>query len=162
MTYRDYDRVRYVYETEIRRYEQDALAKAVQEACTRSLKWHDDPGELGFAFRVVDNTYSSLDEWDEAHSRTALEIIAFPVVKETETGFRICRSSPRRGPGETRWIAKAWNKQWASRTPEDALRSYIARRKKMARIYEARAQTARSLADRAEYFLQKDTHPLCP
>lgn len=160
MSYVDYDRTRYVYETEIRRYEQDALAKAVQEACTRSLKWHDDPGELGFAFRVIDNDYSSVDEWEDVHVSTKLEIIAFPVIKETETGFRIKRGVRRERP-ETRWIAKAWNKQWASRTPEDALRSYIARRKKMARIYEARAQAARSMADRAEYLLQKETHPLC-
>ena len=150
--YRDYDRIRYVYETEIRRYERDALAKAVQEACTRSLKWHDDPGELGFAFRVVDNSYSG--------STTKLEIIAFPVVKATPTGFRILRGGSDEHP-ETRWISHSWNKQWASRTPEDALRSYIARRKKMARIYEGRAQVARQMADRAEYVLQKETHPLC-
>jgi hypothetical protein len=152
--YTDHDRISYLYETEISRYEPDALAKAAARAVERATR-NIGPSDLGYAFRVIDNSYSYVSdpEYDAYSVTTKLEIIAFPIVKLTPTGFRIRRSGADENP-ETRMVSGAWTKQWASRTPEAALRSYIARRKRQASIYEARAATARELAVRAEYLLK--------
>jgi hypothetical protein len=153
MMYRDYDNTRFVYETPVGR----DLTGAAERACDRSAKSHGYDIVGGFAYRVIDNSYAYVvdAEYDEWGSRTQLEIVAFPVVKVTPTGFRICRGCRGRDEPETRFISEQWTKQWASRTPEDALKSYIARRKRQASIYEGRAAKARSMVREAERLIEE-------
>lgn len=151
------------HQTAISRYERDALAKAAEQATQRVVR-HADPdaiAPLGFAFRVDDATYSVSSGWgdDEYYSDTRIEIEAFIVAKVTEKGFRIVTCEGWGRPSQTRWIAHNWTKQFASRTPEDAMRSYIARRKKQASIYRARAARAEGLVSTAERMLEKQKEP---
>jgi hypothetical protein len=153
-------RDRLVYETPIYLYGEDGLQQAVAKAVAKVARhWEDLP--LGFAFRVDDVSYSvAIDpDRDEYGTNTQLEIAAFPVLRVTPKGFHISVGGWSGNP-QTRWIGNEWTKQWACRTPEAALRSFIARRKRMAAIYEGRAQSARYWADKAEYLLQKTEHPL--
>lgn len=152
----NYRRARFVYETPILRYERDALVKATKEAVARSSRYSVPDAALGHAFRVVDVTYSvTVDaDRDEYDTDTRLELIAFPITKRTERGFRI-----RLGGGDdapvTTWVAFRHRKQWASLTPEAAMESYIARREKQARIYEGKANRARYLAADARHVLDR-------
>lgn len=154
MGYINYDRVRYAYETPIPRYQRDGLAKAAAEAAVRASRWHPEREDLGYAYRVIDATYSTCidPDGDVYGSSTQLEIIAFPIVKKTDSGFRIWRGGSKELP-ETRWVSFAWNKSWASLTPEGAVKDYIARKKRQASIYEARANTARVMQREAERLL---------
>lgn len=153
MTYRR--PYRFVYQTQIGRYERDALAKAAKTAVERALR-PDRASDLGHAYRVDDAAYSVVVDADREEYGTSrqIEIAAFPVLKLTDTGFRIRIGGWDRDP-ETKWIAFGWTKHWADLTPEDALRSFIARRQRQAKIYEGRAQVARSLAADAECILGK-------
>jgi len=141
--------MRFVYETPIRQYERDALAKAAAQAVERAPKW---PGgsSLGHAFRVIDVTYSvcSDPDRDEYSSSTQLEIIAFTITKRTENGFRIRLGGWDHAP-QTTWIAFKHTRQFACLTPTQAVISYVMRRSKQALIYEGRANTAKMLAERA-------------
>lgn len=153
--YRDYDTVRFIYQTPISSWGNNALDKAAEDARTRASRWYPDDREYhGWAYRVVDNDYSYIvdAEREEYGVETKLEIVAFPIIKATGTGFRIRRGGTEEQP-ETRWVSDSWNKQWASRTPEEAVRSLIARRKRQARIYESRAKKAKHVAQKAERLL---------
>ena len=141
---------RFVYETPISRYERDALAKAAAQAIERAARWTGDYN-LGHAFRVIDSTYSVVIDADreEYGTNTQLEIVAFPITKRTENGFRIRLGGWDHAPVTT-WVAFRHTKQFAGLTPEDAVTSYVARRRKQARIYEGRAAKALALAEQAE------------
>lgn len=161
----NYDHTRFVYETPIHRHTKDALASAAAEAIERSrLNYSRHAVEpLGHAFRIIDNAYATCidpdgDSWGSTYR---LEIIAFPVVKRTDKGFRIWRGLLGHGD-ETRWVSFGWMKQWASLTPAGALAHFIARKRKQASIYEARAANARYLQREAEAVLNgyKDHLPL--
>lgn len=148
-------RYRFVYQTPIRPFYRDALAKGASEAMTRALKY-TGPSGIGYAFRVDDVVYSVVvdPDRDEYGVSRQIEIVAFPVLKRTDKGFRIRIGGWDHNP-ETRWISFAWARQWASLTPGDAMRSYIARRQKQARIYDSRAAIARSLVADAERILRE-------
>lgn len=155
----NYDRIRFVYETPIHRFTRDALPTAVAEAIRRAEPYHKRFGveAKSYAFRVIANSYVSCadadaDVWE---SRSQLEIVAFPIVKQTETGFRIWRGSDGRC-GETRWISYSWTKRWASTTPDGALRDFAARKKRQASIYDARAKAALREAAEAKALLTKE------
>lgn len=152
MSYRN---MRFAYQTPIRRYERDALSKAAALAVERSTRYMSDCA-LGHAYRVIDTTYSvTVDaDRDEYASDTRLEIVAFPITKRTENGFRIRLGGWDHAP-ETTWIAFRHTKQFASLTPEGALASYAARRRRQASIYQSRAHTAQVMAEQAEYLLTK-------
>jgi len=141
---------RFVYETPIRRHERDALAKAAAQAVERAARWTGDYN-LGHAFRVIDSTYSVVIDADreEYGTNTQLEIVAFPITKRTENGFRIRLGGWDHAPVTT-WVAFRHTKQFAGLTPEDAVTSYVARRRKQARIYERRAAKALALVEQAE------------
>lgn len=157
MTYRN---MKWVYQTPIRVGYKDALDVAVREAIERASKWHTLP-YIGWAFRVDDASYSVAIDPDADYYgvSTQLEIVAFPILKRTDNGFRI-RLGGWDGAPETTWISFAWTKQWASLTPEGALRDFVARRNKQAKIYESRANKARHLAAQAERVLAAACPPL--
>lgn len=152
---------RFVYETPINRYERDALAKAAAQAIERAAKWTGDHN-LGHAFRIIDATYSVVIDPDreEYGTSTQLEIVAFPITKRTENGFRIRLGGWDHAPVTT-WIAFRHTKQFAGLTLQDAVASYVARRRKQARIYECRAAKALALAEQAER-LTSTTEELTP
>jgi len=159
MSYRNQ---RFVYETPIfeHEHEHDALAKAAAQAVERATRFTGDYG-LGHAFRVIDASYSYIVDADreEYGTRTQLEIVAFPVTKRTGAGFRIRLGGWDHAP-ETTWVAFNRTKRFACLTPAEALESYVARRQRQASIYEARANTARYLAQRAARLLVAETEPL--
>lgn len=144
--YINYDRMKFVYETPIRRYEHDALAKAAQQAIERCKPSHERFGieAEGYAFRVVCNGYASNSGYDDDDwvISSQLEIIAFPIIKRTPHGFRIWRGHNGRCD-ETRFVSRLWAKTWASETPEGAVRDFAARKKRQASIHDARANAAR-------------------
>lgn len=157
--YINYDHAKFVYETPIRRYEQDALAKATQQAIERCQRNHERFGikAEGYAFRVVCNRYASSSGYDDDDwvISSQLEIIAFPIIKRTPTGFRIWRGHNGRFD-ETRLVSRLWTKTWASDTPEGALRDFAARKKRQASIHDARAKNARHEEREALALLEKD------
>lgn len=152
--------LRFVYQTKIYPYGgREALAEAAAAAVVRAAKYTGDHG-LGHAYRVDDVTYSVCVDPDaeEYRASTDIEIRAFPILKRTETGFRIRIGGWDHAP-ETRWISFAWSKRWAGLTPEEALASFAARRKRQAAIYRGRAQKAEELARRAERILERPLEP---
>jgi len=152
----NYDYIRFVYETPIRRYAKDALPTAQALAIARSKAKHARFGieTDGYAFRVVATRYSVCvdPDSDEYSTNSQLEIIAFPIISRTPTGFRIWRGHNGRCD-ETRFISRKWNKRWASETAEGALRDFIARKQRQASIYENRAHVARHEGLMAEVVL---------
>lgn len=156
---RDYDYVRFVYEEPIERYQNDALTNAATRAVAKAQRWWPSETQvLGHAFRVIDNTYASSDPWGDSDDwtfNTRLEIVAFPIIVQTATGFRIWRGGTPEHP-ETRFVSRNWTKMWASETPEGALRDYAERRRRQASIYEARASKARNLEKDARRLLKCD------
>lgn len=159
MISKNYDHVRFTYQEPIERYAQDALAKATARAVAKAVRWWPTEGlpDLGYAYRVIDNTYASSDPWgdgDDWTFRTRMEIVAFPIIAQTPRGFRIWRGGTEAQP-ETRFVSRDWAKCWANETPEGALRDYAERRRRQASIYEARAGKARSLERDARRLLKE-------
>lgn len=137
--------VRYVYETPI---DHVRLDLATEEAIRRVSRYAG-ASDLGHAFRVVGNSYSVSDEdGGHAYSTSKIELIAFPIVKRTDKGFRVRIGGWDHAP-QTRWISFDWTKRFASLTVEEAIESFAARKDREASIYEARAKGSRSLAQRA-------------
>lgn len=155
----NYDHIRYVYQTPISRYGRDALAKAAQQAVERAVRWHG--AHEVFAYRVIDATYSVCvdPDGDVFAPSTQMEIIAFPVVKQTDHGFRIRRGGSEEHP-ETRWVSFNWHKSWASLTPEGAVKDFAARKSRQASIYTARALKAENLRREAQQLLGGATWPV--
>ena len=159
MISKNYDHARFVYEEPIERYARDALPRAAERAVAKAARWWPEALQvLGHAFRVIDNTYASSDPWgdgDDWTFNTRLELVAFPIIARTATGFRIHRGGRHDAP-ETRFVSRNWRKKWANETPEDAMRDYAERRRRQASIYEARAAKARSLEQQARSLLEHD------
>lgn len=88
-------------------------------------------------------------EYVSTGSYVELQLREFKVLKETPCGVRIddyMRSSQPHG----RFISRDWNKQWASPTVEEARQSFIARKRRQARILEARLRQAQEAMKLAE------------
>lgn len=146
---------RYVYETPI---DYVRLDLATEEAIRRASRY-TGASDLGHAFRVVGNSYSVSDEYgDHAYSSSKIELVAFPVVKRTDKGFRIRIGGWDHAP-QTRWISFGWTKRFASLTVGEAIESFAARKDRQASIHEARAKEARSLAQRARAKLKGELIP---
>lgn len=94
------------------------------------------------------------DQWGEyvsTGSYVALQLQEFQVIKHTPKGVRIQDYHYRGGTLETgRLICHDWNKKWACPTVEEARLSFIARKKRQARIYEARLRQAKEALQLAE------------
>ena len=107
---------------------------------------------FGFLYRIEDKTYASVNpykyEWgndDEYDFYTQLNLHAYIIRSVTPCGWTIKADN---GNGY-RFISKTTNKQFALPSIEQAVESYIARKKKQAAIYEARAQKARMCIEMA-------------
>lgn len=122
----------------------DMCRKQAEERALRRLKESPLLDSI-FLYRFTECTYASLDpykyEWgndDDYDFVTHVELQAF-VAKKTPCGWSIEADNSNR----RRFISESARKKFALPTIEDALQSYVARKKKQASIYEARAKKAR-------------------
>ena len=70
-------------------------------------------------------------------SRVELELLPFRVLKTTPSGVRIDDYQTRVN-GKGRFISRDWTKQWACPTIEEAVQSFVARKKKQRLIYSSK------------------------
>lgn len=127
------------------RYDPFRETECVAEAIRRA-----GPSDLGYLFRFEDHSYASridpYSDWDDNWtSTTYLELNAYAIKKRTPAGWTLgwfsgCRS---------KWVGERHRKQFAHPTIEAALESFVARKDKQARIYEARARRAREMIIKA-------------
>ena len=99
-------------------------------------------------YRYVDWAMAApLDEYDMPRGRGGVHIHCerYPVIKETPkgvwlqlSGFRNFRSMEP----EKRWVSRSSRKQFACPTKEEAMTSFLARKRRQAGIYRARAAYA--------------------
>jgi len=95
--------------------------------------------------RVGEGYTDQSGEYVVTGSSVRLQLREFRVVKETPCGVRIDDYSQG-----GRFISREWNKQWASPTVEGARLSFIARKRRQARILEARLRQAQEAMGLAE------------
>lgn len=126
----------------------EIVNQAEQRALVPGLTWGH-----GFMYRFEDHTYAEridpYEDWDDNwRSVTHIELTAYLVCNKTAQGYNIWvyDSGYRR-----RFINSNWTKRFALPTVEQALESYIARKDRQARIYEARASKARRCIEEAKY-----------
>lgn len=86
-------------------------------------------------------------EYVSTGSYVRLQLREYQVIRRTPKGVRI---DDYRGSEHGRFISSEWNKQWACPTVEEARRSFIARKRRQARILEARLRQARAAMQLAE------------
>lgn len=122
--------------------------REVKEAA--EARWRGADVSQGFLYRFEETSYSVVIDADreEYGSRTDIELYAYPIVRRTPQGHTILTGGSITG-NPTRWVSDHTVKQFACPTIDKAKASYIARKKKQARIYEARAKKARYLAAKA-------------
>ncbi len=88
------------------------------------------------------------DQWGEyvhTGSHVRLQLREYKVLKHTPKGARIDDYTPG-----GRFVSREWNKQWACPTVEEARLSFIARKRRQARILEARLRQAQVAMELAE------------
>lgn len=109
--------------------------------------------------RLVGEGYTDeCGDYIHTGSRVELQFHAYRVVKYTPCGVVIGVGG---WGGETKFINFSWNKQFAHATKEKALESFIARKKRQELIHLARARTAVSARQLAEYQLASlEGHPV--
>lgn len=130
------------------------------EANTRVLKsipsglhWTGD-----FAYRFREQTYASSDPWgdsDDYTFSTRIELQSFAINRVTPCGIRIWVRNPGfsgREAWTTRFVNLEANKKFALPTIPEAIDSYAARKERQARIYEAKASTARAMMAQIWHF----------
>lgn len=91
-------------------------------------------------YRFVDIRYAApLDEWDTPIGRGSMkvELLEVPVYRFTRCGAWM------EGPnGLPKFVLRSANKQYALPTKEEALASFIARKRRQAKIYRSRLADA--------------------
>ena len=89
----------------------------------------------------------SLNEWEEPVGRGSISIRLqeFPVLKHTPKGVWLFTFF-----GDKRFVLRDARKRFACPTKEEALESFIARKKRQATIFESRARNARLAIKLAE------------
>jgi len=100
-----------------------------------AVKWAEQY-PLGAYWRIEEITYSSADEYGDVipgGGRVVLRLRPYEVLKRTDRGARIDDNS-----SGGRWIANAWNKQWACATIDEAVASFRARKRRQIAIYKGR------------------------
>lgn len=106
-------------------------------------------------YRADDIQYAGpLNEYDEptgSPGPVRVRVFEIRVHHHTRCGVVLCEYSGLR----RRFVNRSTNKRWACPTKEEALRSLIARRKRQAEIYEARAKQARRMLSIAEAMLRR-------
>lgn len=90
-------------------------------------------------YRIEDRRYSVADPWTGEHSHTdhQVELLEFTVKSYTPQGvwLNVFFSA--------RWVKTGATKRFACPTIAEALESFVARKRRQARIYQARADAAR-------------------
>lgn len=134
------------YQTKWEPYNPERSVAKAEHAATWGAKV---PWIGQFAYRFMDQSYSALVdpyESDDYYSYTVVELQAFLIKKETPYGIVIWENT---GAGftkaRTRFVNLDATKTFALPTIEDAIESYVARKERQARIYEARAKKARAM-----------------
>jgi hypothetical protein len=97
-------------------------------------------------YRYDDVSYAPpVDEYGDCYGQSTLkvELTRFVVVKLTPKGVKLAHKIGDFALGEERFVAHHWRKRFAAPTKDAARESFIARKDRQARIYEARAATAR-------------------
>jgi len=98
------------------------------------LEQIEKPQSLGKMYRFIDTRYSVGDE-DYGYSvRVTVNIYIFDIIKKTPKGQWIQNESRGIKP---RFVLNHGRKKYAHRTKEEALLSFIARKKKQIRLLEA-------------------------
>jgi hypothetical protein len=117
---------------------------SIKEAEERARRrWSMKPCDQGFLYRLSDQQYSSGSEDFGYTTHLEIEIEAFPIIKKTHSGW-IIPQVPKQGRGrDWRLILFNGRKKFAHPSSQEALESFIARKRAQARIYDARAETAR-------------------
>lgn len=121
------------------------------------------PTDIEVWYRYEDKTYASVDEWDNVHTHTELQLHEFEVANHTPKGVWIftfgrfdingLRASDARR--EKRYILGTANKMFALPTKQLALESFVARKEKQANIHEAIANKARRMIRLAKLQMDK-------
>jgi hypothetical protein len=145
-----------VYGTQLK-----SLADATQvgeEAVARHSHYYTDTP--GWLFRVEAVRYSCLDGDGDIYGTTApaLELFAFPVKRWTPCGatLRDIWSGARERFVDLRPDAK----QWASRTPEEAVRQLLGRRRRQDWVLSRKLDRCREEMDLCKIFLERGLQPL--
>lgn len=118
----------------------------------------DTPEKVTSYFRyeevLIGDGYTDVSgEYVSTGSHVRLQLREFQVLKHTPKGVRIDDYETRAtatGSVRGRFISRDWNKQWASPTVEGARLSFIARKKRQARILEAQLRQAQEAMRLAE------------
>ena len=99
-----------------------------------------------FAYRFREQRYASSDPWGDGDTYeiyTQIELQSFAIKKVTPCGITIYIRA--NFAWTTRFVNLEANKKFALPTIPEAIESYIARKERQARIYEAKAATAREM-----------------
>jgi hypothetical protein len=95
-------------------------------------------------YRIEDRRYSVADEMgDHAYTRHEVVLLTFNVASYTPKGVWLRQYFSKR------WVSYTATRRFACPTVALALESYLARKKKQAAIYQARADNARRNAETA-------------
>jgi len=97
-----------------------------------------------YLYRYNGHSYShgGFDQWGEyKHSYSTYKVLLseYGIIKETAKGFWIEGDMTQ----EKRFVRKEGRKKYASQTKEEALKDFIARRKKQISIFESRLARAK-------------------
>lgn len=135
------------------------LKADVAFAVERSLRVWPDFGH-GHCYRVDDAAYSvcSDPDADLYDTRRQIEIIAFPITRFTPRGFRAAVGGFVVAP-ITRLVRNDATRRFADLTPEAAIASFVARRRKQAQIKRSQAKVADYLADLGDAVLGNERVP---
>ena len=131
------------YKTTWKPLEADKCAwRAIEQAKNGSYRGIE---VLGWYFRLHEQSYSQIVDADreEYSSYTVVEIEAFPVIRKTPKGVYIC------GRKNQELILDHWKRKFAHPTWQEALVSYVARKRRQHQIHMARAASAEANLRRA-------------
>lgn len=97
-------------------------------------------------YRMNDCRYSVADEWgDHAYTQMRVEMREYPVLRHTPKGVWLDDYSER-----GRFVLRDARRRWACPTREDAVESFLARKRRQAGILNARLEMVRSAIAHAE------------
>jgi hypothetical protein len=116
---------------------------SIKDAEERARKmWSLHACDQGFLYRMMDVAYSSGSD-DYGYSTTIkIEIEAFPIIKKTKSGWVIPNRRHQGRGRDWRLVLFEGRKKFAHPSSQDALQSFIFRKRAQARIYHARAERA--------------------
>lgn len=142
------------------RWEDHRAKECIAEAERRACKIGETIG-LGYLYRFEDHTYAArIDPYDDSDGNwytvgPYLELEAILIRSKTPKGFTIHATNAL----GWRFISMEAHKKYACPSVEEALVSYIARKKRQHAIYEAKAKRASTMLERASQAYNKLVPP---